>query len=168
VGSSGRGAIRLFGFVCAFATMAAPARGAQAGRSRDPSPSPAPSASDPLGERVLVVYNSNERDSKRLADHYAEVRAIPTRNVMGVAFTNRDELDWSEYTGGVRRAIQARLDDPKLLYVVLSYLTPWRMVNSPLPQCWQDRIGLFRVGDSDQAPALGWKTTDSSKSGSLS
>ena len=128
----------------------------------------APSEPSPLGDRVLVIYNSNEQDSKRLADHYVAVRGIPARNVVGIAFSSHDELDWSEYTGGVRKAIQARLKDPKIVYIVLSYLTPYRMVNSPLPQCWQDSIGLYRVEDSDQAAPLERKNTDSSTSGSMS
>jgi hypothetical protein len=121
-----------------------------------------------LGERVLVIYNSNEAESKRCADHYAKVRAVPARNVMGIAFSSHDELDWREYTGGMRAAIQARLKDPDILYVVLSHLTPYRMVNSPFPQCWQDWIGLYQVGDADSAQPILRKYTDSAKSGSLS
>ena len=37
-----------------------------------------------LGDSVVVVYNKNLRDSKKLAEYYAEKRAIPTKQLFAV------------------------------------------------------------------------------------
>jgi len=90
-------------------------------------------------ERVLVVVNGYERDSKRVAAHYLAVRGIPEANRCVVKPFSKDSdgtttITWEEFDEHLRPEIRKcvqRVGAAKVLYIVLSYLMPFRVSGAP-------------------------------------
>ncbi len=84
-------------------------------------------------DTVLIVYNSSDTDSTAVAIYYAGKRSIPVANLCGVAFPDKGVLPWPSWTTSVKGAIRGCLDAvgrTKILYIVLSYNTPFRLLNA--------------------------------------
>jgi uncharacterized protein (TIGR03790 family) len=86
----------------------------------------------PLTSRVLVIHNTNSSDSLGVAQFYRTQRGIPTQNVCGVNFPDSDEVTEAQWLGatGVREAIRGCINTvgrTQVLYVVMSYQTPFRL-----------------------------------------
>ncbi len=93
---------------------------------------PVPAA--PLSERVLIVYNTRSAASLDTANYYMTKRNIPVSHTIGIAFPTRMFLDWSVYLGTVQPAIRKAIDvigRHKVLYIVMTYETPWLMEGAP-------------------------------------
>jgi uncharacterized protein (TIGR03790 family) len=83
---------------------------------------------------VLVVYNSNDPNSLPVASHYMSQRSIPASNLCVIAPPSSDYLSLSDYTTYVKTPIQSCLNTlgPKsILYIVMSYMTPFRLLAGP-------------------------------------
>jgi uncharacterized protein (TIGR03790 family) len=88
----------------------------------------------PSHPEVLVVYNSNSTDSLAVANHYQSQRNIPTSNLCAIAPPATDILSLSDYTTYVRTPIQSCLNTlgtTKILYIVMTYLTPFGVLTGP-------------------------------------
>ncbi len=88
----------------------------------------------PLNQRVLVVYNANERDSKDVASYYMAKRAIPPANKCRIAVSSADQIKQDEFDSSVRRPVRKCLDQlgkDNILYIVFSYKTPWLLEVGP-------------------------------------
>lgn len=92
-----------------------------------------------FGQRVLVVYNRTERESKRVAEHYAAKREIPETNLCAIRPLTLDDngtriVRWDDYEkaieGPIRKCLEKAGRDG-ILYIVFSYLTPYRLVGLP-------------------------------------
>lgn len=102
-------------------------------------------ASDsPLSQRVLVVYNAKVKDSRRIADAYAAARGIPARNQCAIRLTWHESyygfydgtvsVPAAEWERKVRDPIRKCLDAvgrQKILYIVLTYGTPYKLTDVP-------------------------------------
>ena len=89
-----------------------------------------------LADRVLVVYNKNVHDSFEVAEHYVRQRGIPNVNLCALRPSNVRELDWGAFEESVKgplRKCLERVGRDKVLYIVFTYQTPWRlgMPNGP-------------------------------------
>ncbi|PWU05566.1 MAG: hypothetical protein C5B51_14165 [Terriglobia bacterium] len=83
---------------------------------------------------VLVVYNSQQPDSLNVANHYLAQRNIPSSNLCAIAPPSTDRLALSDYTTYVQTPIQNCLQTvgtTRILYIVLSYLTPFTIAAGP-------------------------------------
>jgi uncharacterized protein (TIGR03790 family) len=66
---------------------------------------------DPLGDpedlpaHLLVVYNSNDPDSKDLAEYYAARRNIPDERVLGISCATNEEINREQYEDTIRSPI---------------------------------------------------------------
>lgn len=84
---------------------------------------------------VLVVYNSNSSDSLAVATHYMSQRSIPNpSNLCAIAPPLTDVLSLSDYTTYVRTPVQnclTTLGTTKILYIVMTYLTPYGVLDGP-------------------------------------
>lgn len=76
-------------FLIVTARAQAPAEGLKLGTEAVP-PSPEAAA-------TLVVFNSNDQDSKLLADFYAEKRGIPKSRILGLPCSTKEEIGRAEY-----------------------------------------------------------------------
>ena len=84
---------------------------------------------------VLVVYNSNFTDSLAVANHYMSQRNIPASNLCVIAPPLTDYLSLNDYTTYVKTPIQSCLNalgQKNILYIVMSYMTPFRVVAGPM------------------------------------
>lgn len=60
-----------------------------------------------LQKHLLVVYNSNDVDSEKLAKYYAEKRAIAADHVLGIETPDIEEITRAVYTEKIRDPINA-------------------------------------------------------------
>ncbi len=62
-----------------------------------------------LASHLLVVYNTNDPDSKALAAYYAARRSIPAERVLGISCPTTEEITRREYEDLIRSPIVAYL-----------------------------------------------------------
>jgi uncharacterized protein (TIGR03790 family) len=82
----------------------------------------------PLSERVLVVYNSADPESRSVARYYMEQRHIPDGNRCAIAPSSIDYIRQSEYESRVRTPVRRCIETigkQKVLYIVFAYHTPY-------------------------------------------
>ncbi len=87
-------------------------------------------APTPLSDRVLVVFNRNDSGSRDVAKYYAKMRGIPEANMCSISPIDGGTLGWKEYLTQVKAPIQKCLTAvgrDKILYIVLTYQTPFRV-----------------------------------------
>jgi uncharacterized protein (TIGR03790 family) len=85
----------------------------------------------PLAERVLVIYNATLRDSPSVAKDYANLRRVPEANLCPVSPPNDTAINIQEFETHVKRPVRACLekaDSHRILYLVLSYRMPFRVI----------------------------------------
>ena len=103
---------------------------------------PALAGTIPLNERVLVVYNGRSKDSRRVASHYVQKRSIPAENKCALnairskphssvpaLYVAEDEFE-ARVARPVRKCL-ARVGKEKILYIVLTFDTPFHLVDTP-------------------------------------
>lgn len=84
-----------------------------------------------LAERVLVVYNAILRDSPSVAKDYAKLRKVPESNLCPVSPPGDTALSMADFEKHIKAPVRACLEKTgshKILYIVLSYRTPFRVV----------------------------------------
>lgn len=95
----------------------------------------------PPGERVLVVYNANVPDSRRVATYYMRKRQIPSHNACALhiptdgSFAGENAVPWNQFNSLVRNPIRQCLNTvgaDRILYIVFSFATPYRLVQGPI------------------------------------
>src|SRR5215471_12515960 len=82
----------------------------------------------PLNDRVLVVVNSGDSESRSVAQHYMRVRQIPAGNLCSISPGAIEYIKQGEYESRVRAPIRKCLEvvgRQKILYIVFSYHTPY-------------------------------------------
>ena len=110
------------------------------------------------GESVVIVYNRNEKESKEVAEYYAERRGVPKKQIVGLSMPNAEEISRADYRRDLERPLWRFFENEKLFttrrqtvnntnlsqvqsfwnvvqspirYVVLSYGVPLRIQNDP-------------------------------------
>ncbi len=69
----------------------------------DVSPSPE------IATRVVILANSRDADSLRIARHYADVRGVPAVNVIALPLAERETITWREFVVTLWEPLLARL-----------------------------------------------------------
>ena len=64
-------------------------------------------------EAVVVLYNTEDENSKRLALHYAQARSIPKDNLVGLAIPLGDEISREQFNQKIRIPLCQIFDDRK-------------------------------------------------------
>jgi uncharacterized protein (TIGR03790 family) len=85
-------------------------------------------AQTPLNERVLVVSNSGDSESRSVARYYMAQRRIPPANQCAIAPPAIDSIEQRDYESRVRAPLRQcieALGKEKILYIVFSYHTPY-------------------------------------------
>ncbi len=87
----------------------------------------------PLNQRVLVVYNSSVKESKKVAEYYMRRRGIPARNLCRI-WTSYEAGDatvsWEDFPDVIRNPVRKclqKLGADAILYIVFSYGSPYRI-----------------------------------------
>ena len=60
---------------------------------------------DDLAQRVVIVYNAEDPDSKSLADYYAQKRGVPTNQICEISAHVEDTISRREFNEKVRDPI---------------------------------------------------------------
>lgn len=90
-----------------------------------------PRSSRPLSDRVLVVYNAGLRDSPSVAKDYAKLRKVPEGNLCPIAPPSDTALNIADFEKTIKQPVRACLEKAgshEILYIVLSYRTPFRVL----------------------------------------
>ncbi|MDW8308707.1 MAG: TIGR03790 family protein, partial [Verrucomicrobiales bacterium] len=66
------------------------------------------------GAQVVVVYNTAMRESREVAEHYAQRRGVPSKQVWGLKLPTVEEITWKEYLEGLERPLLRKLEDAGL------------------------------------------------------
>ncbi|MEO6995507.1 MAG: TIGR03790 family protein, partial [Lacunisphaera sp.] len=66
-------------------------------------------AGDDLAARVIVLANSREPESVKLAEFYAQKRAIPRANVIALPLSDEETITWREFIDRIYRPLQKEL-----------------------------------------------------------
>lgn len=86
-----------------------------------------------LAARVLVIYNDTLRDSPSVAKDYAKLRHVPERNLCPISPPSDTALNIEDFEATVKRPVRACLEKAgwrEILYIVLSYRTPFRVIET--------------------------------------
>lgn len=93
------------------------------------------------GDQVVVVYNKRVPESKGVADHYAELRKVPARQVIGLDLTANEVMNRTEYRDRLEKPLvkelvkrelihfgaQGKVTEAKIRYLVLCYGVPLKI-----------------------------------------
>jgi uncharacterized protein (TIGR03790 family) len=123
-------------------------------------------AQAPLNERVLVVYNADEPESKQITAYYMSRRAIPESNRCKIDVSSTDQIKQDEFDSGVKRPIRKCLEKvgkDKILYIVFSYKTPWLLEIGPqtyaldqfIADIWDEYLPERPANTSEVQPYFG-------------
>ena len=66
-------------------------------------------AADDLASRMVLLANSEDRDSVRVAEHYAEKRGVPRENIVALPMSRAETISWTEFVGTVWGPLMAEL-----------------------------------------------------------
>lgn len=110
------------------------------------------------GDSVVIVYNRNVKESKEIAEHYAERRGVPKKQILGLSLPTGEDISRADYRRDLERPLWRFFESEKLFttrrqavnntnvnlvrsfwnvvqspirYVVLSYGVPLRIQNDP-------------------------------------
>jgi uncharacterized protein (TIGR03790 family) len=111
----------------------------------------------PLNERVLVIYDTANQDSQKVAKYYMEKRSIPKQNLCKIDTYNEGMWEGDWYEPAIRKPVRACLEKvgkQKILYIVVSYGTPDELDTGPrrqtidglLADIWDEYAGPHQLG----------------------
>lgn len=66
-------------------------------------------AADDLAARVVILANSRQPDSVRLAEFYAKARAVPAANIVALPLPEEESVTWREFIDQVWQPLQDEL-----------------------------------------------------------
>lgn len=94
------------------------------------------SAERATGKQVLVVYRSDSKESKRIAQHYTEKRSVPAENFCKVSHLgdSTEYITRDDFERKLQKQVVACLEKTgksKILYILLSYGFPFRISGMP-------------------------------------
>ena len=69
------------------------------------------------GDEVVVVYNSALPESKNIAEHYAERRAVPAGQVFGFKLSTNESISRQEFHDTLQKPLAQKLEKEKLWHV---------------------------------------------------
>jgi len=116
-----------------------------------------PTNSLPLNERVMVVYDNADENSRKVAKYYMEKRNIPKENICKLDSYNDGLLEGNTFEPMIKKPIRAcleKLGKQKILYIVMSYATPYEFelgtrreaIDQMLADIWDEYAGPDAVG----------------------
>jgi uncharacterized protein (TIGR03790 family) len=62
------------------------------------------------GDEVVVIYNSSVPESESVAEHYAQVRQVPKKQIYGFQLTTNEEMSRAEFRDSLQTPLASRLE----------------------------------------------------------
>ncbi len=87
------------------------------------------------GSAVVLVYNSSVPASKKVADHYAQMRKVPAAQVIGLPMPDRESISRAEYNSQIAEPLLKKIEELKLL--------TWKSVSRTDPAGKVDEIKVI-------------------------
>lgn len=93
------------------------------------------------GTAVVVVYNKNVKASKEVADHYAEKRGVPARQIIGLSLPEGENISRKDFAAKMWQPLWRTFEKEKLFRVKSASIqgtnatdirTYWKVVESPV------------------------------------
>jgi uncharacterized protein (TIGR03790 family) len=66
------------------------------------------------GDEVVVVYNAKMPGSKGVAEHYAQVRQVPKKQIFGLDLSTNEEISRAEFTSSLQVPLAKKLESSGL------------------------------------------------------
>ncbi len=121
----------------------------------------------PLNERVLVVYNPDIPESREVANYYMAKRGIPERNSCKIRVSSTEAVGLEKFESQVKGPIRKCLDKvgkDQILYIVFSYQTPFALglpdKNHALDQfvadIWDEFLPFRKAAQNEVQPYFGF------------
>lgn len=76
-----------------------------------------------LAARVVILANSDDPDSVRIARHYAEARGVPVANILALKMPLAEAVTWREFVADIWRPVQQELVREKWIDAIPTALT---------------------------------------------
>jgi uncharacterized protein (TIGR03790 family) len=74
-------------------------------------------ASAESGESVVLIYNANVPDSKKVADHYAKRRNVPEQQVLGLELPTGETMSREDYVSNLQKPLFRFLEKQNLFKI---------------------------------------------------
>src|ERR1700733_876903 len=62
------------------------------------------------GDEAVVIYNSRAPESKAVAEHYAQARQVPEKQIYGFALTPNEEMSRAEFRDSLQSPLFKKLE----------------------------------------------------------
>ena len=62
------------------------------------------------GDEVVVIYNSRVPESKAVAEHYAQMRQVPEKQIYGFELTTNEEMSRAEFQDTLQKPLAKKLE----------------------------------------------------------
>ncbi|HEX3856252.1 MAG TPA: TIGR03790 family protein [Verrucomicrobiae bacterium] len=73
------------------------------------------------GDEVVVIYNSRVPQSKAIAEHYAQVRQVPEKQIYGFPMTTNEEMSRAEFRDSLQRPLEKKLEKDDLWKLAMTF-----------------------------------------------
>jgi hypothetical protein len=74
-------------------------------------------AAEQSGREVVVVYNTRIPESKGVAEHYAELRGVPTNQIFGFELSTNEDFSRTAFRDTLQRPLAKKLEQNKLWHI---------------------------------------------------
>ncbi len=69
------------------------------------------------GDEVVIVYNSRVRESKQIAEYYAQKRQVPKNQIFGFDLSTGNDMSRAEFRDGLQHPLAKALEKQKLWHI---------------------------------------------------
>jgi uncharacterized protein (TIGR03790 family) len=76
-----------------------------------------------LAARLVLLANGDDRDSVRVAQHYAAARGVPEENIIALPMSRAETISWTEFVATIWEPLQAELVKRKWIDAIAMNLT---------------------------------------------
>ncbi len=73
------------------------------------------------GDEVVVVYNSRVPESKAVAEHYAQMRQVPAKQIYGFELTTNEEMSRAEFQDKLQKPLVKKLEADGLWNLAMTF-----------------------------------------------
>lgn len=80
-------------------------------------------AADDMASRVVLLANADDRDSLRVAEHYARVRGVPHGNIVALPMARAETITWGEFVRTIWEPLMRELVQKRWIDAIAMELT---------------------------------------------
>src|SRR5947207_7114118 len=75
------------------------------------------------GDEVIMLFNTRVPDSKGVAEHYAQLRLVPTNQIFGFDLSTNEDFSRAEFRDSLQKPLAKKLEQQKLWHIA-SHIIP--------------------------------------------